>query len=327
MHDRISSLGEKKLISRIISRARSVFGSSEVMGLGDDAALIDAGEEFLVLTSDLLLETRHFPDPERPRDMGWKTVTVNMSDLAAMGSRPEGFILSVALPDLELEFFDSLMDGVIEACCHYQAPLIGGDTNEADEIILSGTAIGRAGKDMVLMKSGARPGDLVAVTGPLGVGAAGTELILSGRDRGGFENAVERSLRPVARIEEGLILAESGLVSSATDITDGLVSELGELMDASGTGMRIYEDRLPLGREVPEIASILGRDPLELALYYGEDFELVFTAPPTGMEQLSDMMELHVIGEVTGGGGIEMVDKDGVTYKLHVRGYEHLSPG
>lgn len=327
MHDRISSLGEKKLISRIISRARSVFGSSEVMGLGDDAALIDAGEEFLVLTSDLLLETRHFPDPGRPRDMGWKTVTVNMSDLAAMGSRPEGFILSVALPDLELEFFDSLMDGVIEACCHYQAPLIGGDTNEADEIILSGTAIGRAGKDRVLLKSGARPGDLVAVTGPLGVGAAGTELILSGRDTGGFENAVERSLRPVARIEEGLILAESGLVSSATDITDGLVSELGELMDASGTGMRIYEDRLPLGREVPEIASILGRDPLELALYYGEDFELVFTAPPTGMEELSDMMELHVIGEVTVGGGIEMVDKDGVTYKLHVRGYEHLSPG
>lgn len=327
MHDRISSLGEKKLISRIISRARSVFGSSEVMGLGDDAALIDAGEEFLVLTSDLLLETRHFPDPGRPRDMGWKTVTVNMSDLAAMGSRPEGFILSVALPDLELEFFDSLMDGVIEACCHYQAPLIGGDTNEADEIILSGTAIGRAEKDMVLMKSGARPGDLVAVTGPLGVGAAGTELILSGRDTGGFENAVERSLRPVARIEEGLILAESGLVSSATDITDGLVSELGELMDASGTGMRIYEERLPLGREVPEIASILGRDPLELALYYGEDFELVFTAPPTGMEELSDMMELHVIGEVTVGGGIEMVDKDGVTYKLHVRGYEHLSPG
>lgn len=327
MHDRISSLGEKKLISRIISRSRSVFGSSKLMGLGDDAALIDAGEDYLVLTSDLLLETRHFPDPGRPRDMGWKTVTVNMSDLAAMGSRPEGFILSVALPDLELEFFDSLMDGVIEACFHYQAPLMGGDTNEADEIILSGTAIGRAAKDRVLMKSGARPGDLVAVTGPLGVGAAGTELILSGRSTEGFEDAVERSLRPVARIEDGIILAESGLVSSATDITDGLVSELGELMDASGTGMRIYEESLPIGEEVPEIASILGMDPLELALYYGEDFELVFTAHPTGIEELSTMMDIHVIGEVTGGGGIEMVDKDGATYKLHVRGYEHLSPG
>ncbi|MBE2900025.1 thiamine-phosphate kinase [Methanothermobacter thermautotrophicus] len=326
MHDRISSLGEKKLISRIISRSRSVFGSSKLMGLGDDAALIDAGDDYLVLTSDLLLETRHFPDPGRPRDMGWKTVTVNMSDLAAMGSRPEGFILSAALPDLELEFFDSIMDGVIEACCHYQAPLMGGDTNEADEIILSGTAIGRAAKDRVLMKSGARPGDLVAVTGPLGVGAAGTELILSGKSTEGFEDAVERSLRPVARIEDGIILAESGLVSSATDITDGLVSELGELMDASGTGMRIYEESLPIGEEVPEIAAILGMDPLELALYYGEDFELVFTAHPAGIEELSTMMDIHVIGEVTGGGSIEMVDKDGATYKLQVRGYEHLSP-
>jgi len=324
--DRISSLGEKKLISRIISRSASFFRPSELLGLGDDAALLDMGEEYLALTSDLLIESRHFPPTMSHHNMGWKTVTVNMSDLAAMGAAPEGFILSMALPDLDLESFDSLISGVLEACSYYGAPLIGGDTNEGDEIIMAGTAIGRIRKDLVMMKSGARPGDLIAVTGPLGLGAAGTELLLSGTDTAGFEAAVEKSLKPIARVEEASRMAKSGLVSSATDITDGLISELGELKDASGLGMRIEEVKLPVPPQVSEAASLLGVDPLELALYYGEDFELVFTAPPDAMEELSRIMEVHIIGEVIESPSIEMVDKHGDTYKLHVRGYEHLRP-
>ncbi|MDI9617803.1 thiamine-phosphate kinase [Methanothermobacter sp.] len=324
--DRISSLGEKKLISRIISTSASFFKPSELLGLGDDAALLEMGKEYLALTSDLLIESRHFPPTMSYQDMGWKTVTVNMSDLAAMGASPEGFILSMALPDLELESFDSLISGVLEACSYYGAPLIGGDTNEGDEIIMGGTAIGRVRKDLVMMKSGARPGDLIAVTGLLGLGAAGTELLLSGADTDGFEVAVEKSLKPIARVEEASRMAESGLVSSATDITDGLISELGELMAASGVGMRIHEVKLPVPSQVSEAASLVGVDPLELALYYGEDFELVFTAPPDAMDELSRIMEVHIIGEVIESPSIEMVDKHGDTYKLHVRGYEHLRP-
>lgn len=326
-HGRISSLGEKKLVSWIIKRARASFPDSELHGLGDDAALLDIGDEYLVLTSDLLLETRHFPDPSRPYEMGWKTVTANMSDLAAMGSKPEAFMLSMALPDLEEDFFSSLIDGVMDACTHYRAPLIGGDTNESDEIILSGMAAGRVRKDRVLLKSGARTGDLVAVTGPLGLGAAGTELILSGeKPAKNHEAAVESSLKPLAPVEAALRIAESGLASSATDISDGLISELGEIMDSSRVGFRIFKEKIPVPREVFEIASIINRDPMELALYYGEDFELVITAGPDEMKELSGITGLHVIGEVTDS-GIEMIDKDGRTYTLDVRGYEHLKGG
>jgi len=330
---KISDIGEKKLIERIISNIRFHLKDFNIEGLGDDAALIDMGKEYIVATSDLLRETSHFPKAMTHKQMGWKSVTVNVSDLAAMGAEPLGFLISMGLPaDMKIEEFDELLNGILKACGHYRIPLIGGDTNEANEIILAGAAIGRTPKSDVLLKSGSKKGDLVAVTGPLGLAAAGMKTLLSDKinsiplaeDK--LSMVLDHALKPVARLKEALIIAKSHLINAATDITDGLISELNELINASPQplGIRLYKEKIPIPPEVEEIAELLNEDPLELALYYGEDFELLLTIPRENVIPLQGQVDFHVIGEVTITGTIEIVDKEGRTYTLPVKGYEHL---
>ncbi|MDD3455262.1 MAG: thiamine-phosphate kinase [Methanothermobacter sp.] len=329
---KISDLGEKKLIKRIMANIRSHLKDFNIEGLGDDAALIDMGEEYIVATTDLLRQTSHFPEATTYEQMGWKSVTVNISDLAAMGAKPLGFLVSMGLPaHMRVEEFDELLGGILKACDHYRVPLIGGDTKEADEIILAGAAIGRTLKGEVLWKSGSEEGDLVGVTGQLGLAAAGIKILLSkmgevpvAEDL--LSRIMDHALKPRARLKESLLIAKSHLVNAATDITDGLVSELNELINASPRtiGIRLYEEKLPIPSEVEDIARFLNEDPLELGIYYGEDFELLFTLPPENVTPLRDQLDFHIIGEVTTTGTIEMVDKEGRTYILPVKGYEHL---
>ena len=327
---KISDLGEKKLIKRIIANIKSHLRDFNIEGLGDDAAIIDMGRKYIVATADLLRQTSHFPEPMTHEQMGWKSVTVNVSDLAAMGAKPLGFLLSMGLPaHMKVEEFDELLKGVLKACEHYKIPLIGGDTKEADEIILAGTAIGITLKENVLLKSGSREGDLIGVTGQLGLAAAGMKILLSRIEEvpiADTSRVMDHALKPRARLKESLIIAKSHLVNAATDITDGLVSELNELIKASPKtiGIKLYEDKLPIPQEVEEIAKFIKEDPLELGLYYGEDFELLFTLPPENVTPLRAQLDFHIIGEVTTTGTIEIVDKEGRTYTLPVKGYEHL---
>ncbi|HOK72317.1 MAG TPA: thiamine-phosphate kinase [Methanothermobacter sp.] len=333
MKMKISDLGEKKLIERIISNIRFHLKDFHIEGLGDDAALIDMGKEYIVATSDLLRQTSHFPKPMTHEQMGWKSVTVNVSDLAAMGAEPLGFLISMGLPsEMKVEKFDELLEGILKACHYYKIPLIGGDTNEADEIILAGAAIGRTPKKDVLLKKGSREGDLVAVTGPLGLAAAGIKILLSDKINSvpiaddALSRVLDHALKPVARLKEALIIAKSHLVNAATDITDGLVSELNELINASpkNLGIRLYEERIPIPPEVEKIAEFFNVDPIELGLYYGEDFELLFTIPQGNVIPLQGQLDFHIIGEVTNTGIIEIIDKERETYTLPVKGYEHL---
>ncbi|MBC7119407.1 MAG: thiamine-phosphate kinase, partial [Methanobacteriaceae archaeon] len=317
-------------IKRIIANIKSHLRDFNIEGLGDDAAIIDMGREYIVATADLLRQTSHFPEPMTHEQMGWKSVTVNVSDLAAMGAKPLGFLLSMGLPaHMKVEEFDELLKGVLKACEHYKIPLIGGDTKEADEIILAGTAIGITLKENVLLKSGSREGDLIGVTGQLGLAAAGMKILFSRIEEvpiADTSRVMDHALKPRARLKESLIIAKSHLVNAATDITDGLVSELNELIKASPKtiGIRLYEDKLPIPQEVEEIAKFIKEDPLELGLYYGEDFELLFTLPPENVTPLRAQLDFHIIGEVTTTGTIEIVDKEGRTYTLPVKGYEHL---
>jgi len=171
----------------------------------------------------------------------------------------------------------------------------------------------------------------VGVTGQLGLAAAGIKILLSkmgevpvAEDL--LSRIMDHALKPRARLKESLLIAKSHLVNAATDITDGLVSELNELINASPRtiGIRLYEEKLPIPSEVEDIARFLNEDPLELGIYYGEDFELLFTLPPENVTPLRDQLDFHIIGEVTTTGTIEMVDKEGRTYILPVKGYEHL---
>lgn len=340
---KISHLGEKKLIKRLLKRSlalqptSSFFDEFYLKSLSDDAALIDLGDKYLVITSDLLLESFHLPQDMSPKEKGKKVVTVNVSDLAAMGAKPFGFILSLGLPkDLLLKEFDELMEGVFEACKDYEMSLMGGDTNQSHELILSGTCLGTVDKDKVLMKEGARPKDVVAVTGPLGVAAAGFEFLLSPPSSRKklkeilklptLEFVQKHALEPRARLKEGILLAKTGLVTSATDITDGLASEVGELVEASekSVGITLFETMIPLTPETKEVALALNSDPSDFALYYGEDFELLLTIREEAFERLKDEFGLHKVGVVTSSGKMEIIDKAGKTNILKPKGYEHF---
>ncbi|MBP2045873.1 thiamine-phosphate kinase [Methanobacterium aggregans] len=323
----------------------------------DDAALIDLGESYLVATSDMLMQSSHFPQNMSPRHIGKKVVTVNVSDIAAMGADTIGMIVSMGLPSsMSVGYFDQIIEGILEACKDYSMVLIGGDTNESSELTLCGTCIGIVAKKNVLMKYGARPGDIVAVTGQLGLAAAGFEILiheLEGSDETPFNedfeecfgervnskdnfkvNALKHALEPHARLEEGVLLGKTGSVSSATDITDGLLSELGEIMDTNpGIGIELRQTKIPLDPEMFKLADALDKDPFELALTYGEDFELLLTIKKEKFHDLKTAVNesfegevtIHEIGRVDSSGRISMIDKDGKTKILTPRGYQHLN--
>ena len=300
---RISDIGEKELIRYIISNFKSI--------TPDDTAITPFHDTNLISTTDMLIQSRHFPKGMSYFEMGFKAVTVNVSDLAAMGAEPLGFLLAVALPkDLEVDSFKQILDGVLEACDYYQIPLIGGDTNEASEIIITGTALGLTGKP--IMKDTYSKGDLIAITGDIGIAALGFELET-------YDNIyVKRALKPEARVKEGLILRD--FATSATDITDGLASEL-HTIKKDGFGFMIHEEMLNISEEYKSLAKDLNLDYLDLILNVGEDFELLFTISKENLEKLP--IECIVIGEVTDSDVIELSLENGFVEKIENKGYEH----
>ena len=223
---KVSDIGEKELVKYIIANSCDI--------TPDDTAITRFGDTNLISTCDMLIQSRHFPESMTYFDMGFKAVTVNVSDLAAMGAQPLGFLLAIAIPkDLEFDNFKEIVEGVLKACQHYEIPLIGGDTNEASEIIITGTALGFC--DTPLLKDGYKKGDLIAITGEIGLAALGFEMKTS-------DNIyTKRALRPEARIREGLVLSD--FATSATDITDGLASEL-HTIKKDGYGFMIHEKLL-----------------------------------------------------------------------------------
>ncbi len=300
---KISDIGEKELIRYIISNSKAI--------TPDDTAITPLNNSNLISTADMLIQSRHFPENMSYHDMGFKAVTVNVSDLAAMGAEPLGFLLAIALPkDLGLDSFKQIIDGVLEACDYYQIPLIGGDTNEASEIIISGTALGLC--DKPLMKDTYSKGDLIAITGNIGIAALGFNI-------GTLDNVyTKRALKPEARIKEGLVLRD--YATSATDITDGLASELYEIKK-DGFGFMIHEEMLDVSDEYKQLADELGLDYLDLILHVGEDFELLFTITKENLEKLP--IDCIVIGEVTDSDVVELTLENGYVETIRNRGYEH----
>ncbi len=300
---KVSDIGEKELVRYIIANSRDI--------TPDDTAITKLTHSNLISTCDMLIQSRHFPKSMSYFEMGFKSVTVNVSDLAAMGAEPLGFLLSLAIPkDLDVNCFKEIIEGVLKACDYYSIPLIGGDTNEAYEIIISGTALGLA--DKPLMKDTYEIGDLIAVTGDIGLAALGFELET-------LDNVyTKKSLKPEARIKEGLILKD--FATSATDITDGLASELYEIKK-DGFGFMIYEEFLEISDEYKEISEKLNLDYLDLILHVGEDFELIFTISKENLEKLP--IDYKVIGEVTDSDVVELTLENGFIEEIKNRGYEH----
>jgi thiamine-monophosphate kinase len=256
------------------------------VGVGDDAAVLrPTPGRRLVVTTDVLVEGRHFTAAlSDPEDWGWKAVAVNVSDLAAMGAVARWLVLALTVPDAaELATLERVYAGIGEACRAFWVALVGGDTSGGPGLSLAVTALGEA--DRVVTRSGARPGDRLVVTGPLGAAAAGLALLQRG-DRparellGRFPGLAAAHRRPTPDLAMGPRLASAG-ATAMVDVSDGLAGDALHLAEASGVGVEVRDAALPLAPGVAEAAALLGRDPVAFALGGGEDFVLAAALPRT----------------------------------------------
>jgi thiamine-monophosphate kinase len=296
-----------------------------VMGIGDDCAVMPSGGEELLFSTDLLMEGVHFLRSESsPEDVGWKAAAVNLSDIAAMGGTPTATFLSIALPkDAQGEWAERFIKGYSEISMLYDVPLLGGDTTSSlRDIAINVGIMGKCSAGKCLMRSGAKVGETIYVTGQLGDSAGGLQAILKGIDRTvPVQTLIERHKRPTPRIREGKSLMQSGKVGAMMDISDGIASDLRHIMEASGVGAVVSLDRLPLSEELKAVCNIYGWDIFELATSGGEDFELLFTGPE-GLEEITTF-PLYPIGRITEGEDhIWTIDNQPVD--LDFTGYRHF---
>jgi thiamine-monophosphate kinase len=323
---------------RAIRRVLSGQAPGVVVGVGDDAAVIEPGMYQGVLTTDLLVEGVHFElGSTSPRDLGHKAVTVNVSDVAAMGGSPRYGLTSIALSaEVESAWVMELYGGMREAADEYGMALVGGDTSRSDQAVIAVTVYGQVVAGKAVTRAGARPGDVLAVTGTLGASAAGFRIgkarpadqkdLLStewGRDLLGHHE------RPVARVGEGQALAQAG-ATAMIDLSDGLALDLFRVCEDSGIGARVRLPDLPLAPGLVDLGEATGVDPFDLALHGGEDYELLAALPPGAVDQVRrDMVEryhtrLTTIGEVTERPGMVAVRGDDES-PLEPKGWNHFA--
>jgi thiamine-monophosphate kinase len=321
-------IGERALIERMLRWITPMPGMP--LPFWDDAMAIDLGDgRAVVLNTDMLVWETDVPPGMTPYQAARKAVIMNFSDLGAKGVQPQGFMASLGIPrDLEVESIEEMARGFEAGAREYGGYVIGGDTNEASDIIINGVALGIARKDKIIKREGAKPGDILATTGPFGLTAASFKILLEGLEAPERlrETLVESVYNPKARIVEGVALAESGAATSSIDSSDGLSVSLYDLSRSSGVGFRIKN--LPIPPEVEIYSEHHELDPGDLALYGGEEYELVFTVTEERLEDAREALaavgcELLELGVATRETGIVMV-KNGVENPIEKRGWEHF---
>ncbi|MBS3773410.1 MAG: thiamine-phosphate kinase [Candidatus Thermoplasmatota archaeon] len=305
---KLSDIGERRAIDIMA-------GVYDTVTL-DDCATIADGDDVLLVTSDMVNETSHFPRGASSRQMGWFTVAVNLSDLAGKGGRPLGVLLSLGLPgSLDADFLEDFAMGAHDCATAYDTSVIGGDTKEMHEVTLCGMALGRMRRDAYMSRTGAAPGDLVCVTGTLGRAGRALDRLRDGSDMA----ALHDLLHVEPRIDAGRALAATQAVHASMDISDGLAASLYQLSRVNGCGFAVDADRMPLSSHAT----------LEHALYDGGDYELLFMVPPgahgTVTEAAQDVgCPVSVVGEVIETREL-LLRRDSGTETLEHRGYEHFT--
>jgi thiamine-monophosphate kinase len=347
-------MNEFDFISQLRERVRSrKFSDRVITGIGDDAAVLglSAGRE-LVITTDLLIEEIDFHrNSAPPRLLGHKALAVSLSDVAAMGARPAYSLLSIGLSrDIwDSNFKDEFYEGYLALADRFGVALVGGDVSESKgKTVIDSIVVGEVRTGRAILRSNAKPGDQVFVSGTLGGAAAGLKLIGLGArvteplavasgslsdharpesDDDAIQALLLRQLRPDPRVGWGMVLGEEQLASSMIDISDGLSSDLAHLCDESGVGAVIDSSSIPVDKNVTKLCGRRALDPLALALHGGEDFELLFTVAPENVARLPrrvDGVAVSRIGEVTGATGTIRVREKNREWELEPQGFEHF---
>jgi thiamine-monophosphate kinase len=317
--------GEFALIDRlrrlVPSRCREL-----IVGIGDDAAVLKTADEgrYQLVTTDLLVENQHFNFSwGGPEEAGFKAVEANVSDIAAMGGEPTVMLVSLALPrQTPVETVEALYRGMGRACRRNGVTVAGGDTTRGGAITISITLLGSVAVERLCLRSQARVGDLIGITGPLGASAAG--LALFQRKLAATPYLRRKHLVPECRLDAAPLLAP--LVNAMIDVSDGLAPEVGHICSQSGVGARIFAAEIPLHPDVTAAAAALDRDPLTFALGGGEDYELLFTIAPCRLEGLRRTgLAITVVGAITSAAdGRLLVGADGAARALQ-GGYNHFA--
>lgn len=332
----VSELGEFGLIERIAARLPR-YREDVRAAVGDDVAVLSLdGKSYLLSTCDVQVEGVHFLRKSiTPYQLGRRAAAINLSDIAAKGGTPEHFLVSLALPvALEVRWVEELYEGLGEEAARYGADIVGGNLSRTDgPVVVDVFLLGKVKVEEVVLRSGARTGDAVLVTGWLGGGVAGLALLEGGAAGMTAEakEVLEGHLIPTPRVREGRAIAMSGRATSMIDVSDGLSSDVGHICDQSRVGVRLFAERLPLSGGVRSVAEVTGRTDWMLALEGGEDYELCLTVPPEAVEEVAARVEEETGTPVTCVGEILPPDEgrwvvlpDGSEIPLVARGWDHF---
>jgi thiamine-monophosphate kinase len=335
----ISELGEFALIQRLTQNFKPVNGST-IKAVGDDAAVLDFKNKKTIVSTDLLVEGIHFDMMYMPlKHLGYKAVVVNLSDICAMNATPTQITVSLAISSrFTVEALDEIYAGIELACKHYKVDLIGGDTTSSTHgLIISVTALGEADEADIVYRNGAKPGDLICVTGDLGAAYLGLQLLEREKqiylehpdvkpELEGSEYLVGRQLKPEARLDIIEFFRDINLKpTSMIDLSDGLSSDMLHICKQSNVGCEINESEIPIHEDAYQQALKFNLDPTTCALSGGEDYELLFTIEPEDETKISDELVFSIIGQITSAeAGYNLLTKGGNRHSLKAQGWKHF---
>lgn len=335
----VNELGEFGLIDHL-TKDFANNNIHSVKGIGDDAAVIDIGEEYLLVGTDMLVEGIHFDMAYTPlKHLGYKAVVVNLSDIYAMNGIPEQITVSIAISNrYSVEALEELYGGILLACEKYNVDLVGGDTTSSLKgMTISVTAIGRVPKDMVSYRNGAKPGDIICCTGYLGAAYLGLQILEREKqiqlenpevkpDLDDAKELIERILKPEARKDAIQYFHKNKLVpTSMIDISDGLASELYHISKQSNVGVYIEENQIPITQDTQLKAISFNLDPTMVALHGGEDYELLFTVKGDDIDKIKFMPDVYILGDVVEkSDGIKLHSTGGKIHDIPAQGWVHF---
>ena len=331
---KLRDIGEFGFIDKI-SRGCLIRPDSIVKAIGDDAAaFITDPNQITLVTTDLLVERIHFlREATSGFNLGFKSLAVNLSDIAAMGGTARETFVSIAIPqDCPIDFLDDIYRGMKSLAAEYDVNILGGDTTRSTvDFIINVVVTGFVSKSEILFRDKARPGDLIFSTGCLGDSRAGLHLILNDIEVASkeYRELFEAHILPKPCLREGRFLTTQKLVRAAIDVSDGLSSDLGHIVKQSAVG-EVYAEKIPLSQNLKKFCDQFDFDPVEFALAGGEDYTLLFTAAANAASQISREYQkkfkepLFSIGEITDTGYIELIDPEGASKKIIPSGWDHF---
>lgn len=329
---KLDEIGEFGFIDRI--KAGCLIREKNVIkAIGDDCCVFrSTGDLVTLLTTDMLVENIHFiRNAMPPFSLGRKALAVNISDIAAMGGTPREAVISIAIPNsVDVEYLDALYDGMKSMAREFDVNLLGGDTTSSPEhLVINIALVGEEAEDEILYRSGAKPGDVIFLTGYVGSSAAGLDILLNNREIDCWTELMEAHCNPIPQVKAGRIIAGLRIANSMIDVSDGVASDLGHICLESNVGAVIKKEKIPVTGKFKEYCQKFNLDFEYLTLHVGEDYVLLGTVPREYSDKLGNSLKAEgcgyfPIGRIIEGAGIQLKKGDGSLKEIDARGYDHF---